>query len=483
MGTDTPLRAWVYGRQSRNKAKSIDEQIDECTADAQAHGVLVAEIYQDGTSASRFRRKNRENWERVLSAVDSGQLDMLVLWASDRGDRDAETWLGLLRRCRDRGVLIRITSHDQTYDMRNARHWETLAQDGIGSAVESEKLSGRVKRGQAGAARNGRPSQGRCPYGYAREREYVVDPEDGKLKLKITQVVDPTTAPVAREIIERVAKSVPISVITTDLNARNVPTIGGAQRWYRQRVRDIATNPVYIGKRVYTPKNGQRIENDGQWPPIVDRDKFDTAQRLLGARVTTRPGAVRHLLSYLATTPCGGEVCAVRGRYKCIEDGCVTIVQDDTDRRVTEVILRRVAMPDIYSALRQAGDNADREVMAARAEAAKLRGDLDGWRRSAARGQTSPESLAVIEADLTADIRKAEQRERRAGIPPALRQLLEPGADVRARWKAMTMSARRDVIRDLATVKILPATSPGSRTFEPERVLIRRNEGSFAEPD
>src|SRR6266540_4514065 len=121
MGTDTPDRAGVYGRQSKDKTKSITEQLAECTADAVEQGALVAATYRDGVSASRFTTKRRDDWPRVRSDVDAGKLDMLALWESSRGDRDAQTWLGLLATCRKRRVLIRITSHERTYDMGIAR--------------------------------------------------------------------------------------------------------------------------------------------------------------------------------------------------------------------------------------------------------------------------------------------------------------------------------------------------------------------------
>ena len=121
--------------------------------------------------------------------------------------------------------------------------------------------------------------------------------------------------------------------------------------------------------------------------------------------------------------------------------------------------------------LRKAGAAADREVLQARGEVGKLRADLDDWRLSAARGATSPESLAVIEAELTVKIREANVRADRASIPPALRDLLEPGADVRQRWADATLAAKRDVIRTLMEVRVRPS---GQNSFMPthERVDV-----------
>lgn len=457
---DTPqVRAAVYGRQSRNKEKSITEQITTGTAVITEEGWQHAGTYSDGTSASRNARTVRDDWQRVLGDIDAGLLDVLVLWESSRGDRTPETWFAFLSLCRTKGVRIHIVSHERTYDLKRARDWKTLAEEGVSNAYETELLSVRVRRGHAGAAASGRPSHGRAPYGYRR----TYDPSNGEL---VGQEADPGTAPVVREIVARVARGEPISTIATDLNARDVSTLA-AQRWYRQRVRDVASNVAYIGLRAY---NGATFPGD--WPPLVEPAIFWEAQRVLSdpKRVTTRPGRQKHLLSYLGTAPCGAGLTAVRGRYRCVDDGCVTIVQAETDDLVTRMVIGRLARPDAYKALRRAGAESDRDVIAARREAAELTAKLNEWRLSAARHETTPASLAVIEADLTRQIRTAERKAEHAAIPPALRQILEPGADVRVRWDGAPLPARREVIRALAVIVIGPAAVPGSRFFEPERL-------------
>jgi len=457
------IRAGIYGRQSTGNAKSIKDQLTECGADVQAQGWTLVGTYQDGTSASRYARRVRDDWARVLADIRAGQLDVLVLWESSRGDRTPETWFGLLSLCRETSVMIRVTSHGRTYDMASPRDWRTLAEDGIDSAYETEKLSLRTRRGVASAAAAGRPAMGRAPYGYRR----VYDPHTGKL---IGQEPDPGTAPVVAEIIERIARSTPVSAICDDLNQRGIPApLGG--RWRRQRVREVALNVAYIGKRRH---RGQTY--DAIWPAIVDDETFYAATRVLTdpARMAqgrhARPGRQAHLLTYLATCYRGHPLRGQSIHYSC-PAGCISLRRDKLDGFVRDVVIERLSRPDAYTALRQVGADADQEVIAARAEAAELRRRLDEWRASAIRGETTPASLAAIEAGLTARIREAESRARRAQLPPALRQVLEPGADVRARWDAATVHARRDVIRTLMNISVRPA---GQSAFVPvhERVDI-----------
>src|SRR5262245_46550325 len=173
----TQLRAGVYGRQSRNSSKSIREQVTAGRAVVAEMVWFLAGIYEDGSSASRYARKSREAWARVLEDLAAGRLDILVLWESSRGDRTLTSWSQLLDLCRDRGVSIYVIADERLYDPRRASDWRSLAAAGVDSAAESDKLSVRVRRGHAGAAAEGRPSHGRCPYGYRR----VYDPTTGEL--------------------------------------------------------------------------------------------------------------------------------------------------------------------------------------------------------------------------------------------------------------------------------------------------------------
>lgn len=456
----TATTAAVYGRQSRGKEKSIDEQVSLCTADAQAQGWTVTATYRDRTSASRYRRRDRQAWAAVVEAVATRTVDVLVLWASSRGDRDLTSWSGLLDACRQQGVLIRITDDERTYDPRRSGDWQALAQQGVGNAVDSDKLSAAVRRGLAGAAAQGKPAHGRAPYGYRRRH----DERTGQL---VAQEVDEQAADVVRDIVARVANGVPISVIAEDLNRRGVPTVGAA-RWYRQRVRDIAGNVAYIGVRQH---NGQ--QHKALWPAIVEPDVFWAAQRVLGdpSRLHTRPGRQVHLLSYLGEcAECGSPLCVVKGRYRCLDRGCVHVSQTATDSFVVAAVLARLARPDLYGRLQRAGQDADRIAVAARADVDRYQEELHRWRVSAARGQTSPESLAVVETELLAKVADAQRRAEQATVPPALRDLLQPRADVATRWAAMPVSAQREAVRTLALVRVSRAGRPGVRTFDAARL-------------
>lgn len=162
------LKAGLYGHNSKGLDKSIDEQIVEGRRTADDNGWPIVAEYSDGVSASRFGRKVRRDWQRLLTDLNEGLLDVIITWEPSRADRDLETWVGFVARCRAKGVLIRITGEDETLDPRSCpSHWRRLIEGGLDAAMESEKISRRVRRGVAGAAASG-GFHGDCPYGYER---------------------------------------------------------------------------------------------------------------------------------------------------------------------------------------------------------------------------------------------------------------------------------------------------------------------------
>lgn len=158
------LRAGLYGRESKDKTKSVDDQLAEGRGAIDERGWSLVDSYTDGVSASRFGRKIRKGWNRLLADLDDGLLDVVVTWEPSRADRDLETWVRFVAKCRDRGVLIFIVGDDELLDPRILSHWKRLIDGGVDAAMESEKTSKRVRRGVAAAAVAG-AFHGDTPYG------------------------------------------------------------------------------------------------------------------------------------------------------------------------------------------------------------------------------------------------------------------------------------------------------------------------------
>lgn len=459
------MRAAVYGRQSHGKKKSIADQLKLGVGRVAEEGWTLTGRYSDAVGASSYSTKKRDDWARVQADVAAKAFDVLVLWEPSRGDRKPGEWLAFLESCKANGVHIYILTDERTYDPRKSRDWKTLATAGVDSAYEVDVMSERARRGLREAAEAGAPPTGRAPYGYRR----VYDPDTGEGTFE----PDGERAAVAHEVITRLAASEPIRVVIRDLEKRGIPGPNGG-KWYRHRLRLMALNPVYLGLREHNGKT-----HPGTWPALVDAETYYDARRVLTepermkSAKHARPGRQVHLLSYYATgAECGHEVRAMKDVYSCV-GGHVWIKREKVDGLIEELVLARLADPEVYAALRQRSEAGDSAIKAARDEAARLAGELEDWRKSAWDGRgTTPETLAAVEAGLQGRIDAATARAEAAAVPEVLRGWLGgPSADVAARWAASTVQARRAVLRALGLrVAIRPA---GGRTVPVhERVTV-----------
>jgi DNA invertase Pin-like site-specific DNA recombinase len=469
--TDTAHRAALYervstGTQDSAESRSVEQQNEAGTAAATEHGWRVVDRYPDpGLSASRFAKKGRPEWQRLMADIRDWKIDVVVLWEPSRGGRELEEWAAFLSLCRQREVSIYAVSQYHLYDPRNARDWRTLAEEGVDSAYESEKISLRTRRGTAASAQRGDP-YGRVAYGYVRRYEYV----SSSRKPKVHQEPHPEQAPVVREIITSIAASKPISRIISDLAERGVPSPTGRPRWAGGTIaRIVLEGVVYIAKRRY---NGGPLL-DGNWPALVDEDVYWKAVTVLqdprrrpanGSGI--RPGRSLHLLSYIAVCDvCEGPL-SMRHKtragsrqvayYRCARKGCVSAPMDWLDFLVTEAVIALCSQPSVYQGITETDD---REAQAARDEAQSERARLETFEAQAVAGTLSASSFAKIAAGIETRVAELEARAEQLAAPPALRDLVSTDreADIRERWEGMPIPARRNVVRELYLPRLGPA--------------------------
>jgi site-specific DNA recombinase len=475
-------KAVIYGRNSSAKQKSIDDQQADNRAAVESNGWTVAAELDDPSSASRYATKIRKNWAALLELLPD--IDVVVLWEPSRGDRDLESWVGFLNRCRKHHVRIHAVAHQRTYDPSNARDYRSLAEDGVDSAYESDKTSQRVLRGHATAAAAGRP-HAPTTYGYARR----YDPAS---RVFLEQVPEPEHAAVVRDIIASIGRGEPLHQITHRLNASSTPTPRGGRMWYHSTLRGIASNPAYRPHPT-DPTRGTRAHNGalhvGLWPPLVTESEWQAAQAVLGsnsdtarrARRDSAPGQIKYLLSgnsAVMTAACGSMLsgfCAADGRgatYGCKMDRCASAPMQEVDEYVTRLVVARLAREDARR-LWVVDDGATR---AAEDELARLLGELEDARQSFYRpGGISAEALAGKEAAMSPVIEDARRRAQPAAVPVAALELMEAakfGAErVRTAFEAFPLPAQREVIAGLfdrltlgpATVRLTRWTPPAER--------------------
>lgn len=462
-----------YNRVSDDKRKlsrSVPEQEAEGLAAAAELGWTDGGSYSDtDMSASRFAKKVRPDWVKLVDDVlPSGRVHVLVLWEPSRGARLLSAWALLLETCQRLGILMHITSHQQTYNLSKPRHWKSLADDGVKAVYDSEETSLRVRRGVAGHAATGKP-YGKILYGYER----VYDP---KTKEFVEQRTREDQAQVVRDAAEWIAANGILNGLVADLHERGIRSPRGRERWSTAQLKKMVLNPGYLGKRVHQGK----VVGDGVWPAILEPEVQQACRRILQAegRSKVRDGAVHHWLSGLVMcggAKCGGPLRVHRSHghliYACVKGKCVGIRKDALEHYVEEVIFARLSRDDALELLAD-GSRAD-EASRAEQEAERLSGELEGFYLQAESNdpeeRLSPLGLARMERKYVPLIEAANKRADMLRVPSALRGLARP--DIAEHWPSMGMSQQREAIRSLMTIKVKPL-GRGRKAPPEERVVI-----------
>lgn len=484
------LRAAVYNRVSKDRRRTQRSVTDQNKANLEVcerNGWLVGATYTDNDrSASRFATKTREDWQRLLDDLDADSFGILILWEPSRGNRELEMWARLLNVCRRLGVLIHITSHDHTYDVRKPRDWKALAEEGVDAAYDSEETSQRILRTTESVALSGMP-HGKLLYGYRREYDRATggllrQVIDDRQRVAIASgcvvarsgplaIEEFNTAAIVRECAKRVVEGQALYEIAQDLNRRGIPTPRhGLNGWQPNQVKDQVINPGYIGRRIHQGRDVGKA----RWDGILEEDVFNACVAKLTdpSRRNQRDTTIKHLLSGIATCGvCSAPMRVVKNRsalaYSCFRKAPqigpsfhVSRLQRRLEDWVEEVIVARLTCEDGAS-IWAADEASDTESRRLEEEAAGERLRLDGFYEQAAEGDLTREGLKKIEQKLLPKIERLEAKAKalhKARLPLIDDLVDSNGAVVRARWENLTMVQKREVLRALTDrIEVLPA--------------------------
>lgn len=467
--TTTKPLAREYLRVSRDKsgrARSIVEQQNDNRDRWGDRFVFNGDAYSDvSISASRYSTKSRGGWDALVSDLEAETFDAdaIVLWEASRASRRTGEWARLIDACERAKVSIVVTMDGKVYDTTNARDRRTLREDASDAEYEADKLSARSTRAHAANAEAGRPA-GKCPVGYLP----VKDERTGRL---INWEPDDTTdpehpdripaAPWIRETYQRVNGGESLYSIAADLEERGVRTKAG-KPYSARHLRNILVRETYMGVRVH---NGEH--HPATWPALVPKALWRSVNRRLNdpARKHTRPGRGKWLLSMIAICgKCEDDPEADRSPvsafhrphrvYRCKAKGCVQVNAADLDEVATEVIVAYLSDPERYARL--SATSTDHEaVEAAEAVAEAIRAELDDLAAQVGAGAISATLAAKAEPGIVERLRAAEAELAALTTPSELADLVGSEEDVRARWEAAPMSAKRDVARLLLSPELV----------------------------
>jgi|GEM_PF-743817 len=488
LAAGTDVAAFTYERASQDKkeqGKSVIDQRRLNVAEVDSHGWRLAGSFMgNDRSASRHATKERPDFERLMDKIRAGTGDVLVVWEISRSPRDLAVYVQIRDLCNEVGLHFWLVG-GVLYDLRDRNDRMMLGFQAVQAEFQADYIRDNVIRGILGAAAAGRP-HGKVTYGYRRiynSRTRAFERQEADDEVREAVAADGTVtryshAGVVREVFEKVAGGVPLITVENDLTARGIPSPEG-KGWRRGIIRQMAMRPAYIGKRVLRGE----VVGDGVWDGLVDEETYWACVRLLEdpSRTTTRAGRAVHLLSYLVK--CGvcdgplsvGNVNRRGGSgqmYSCLKRRCVAVMKEYLDEYVQRAVVAWLANPDVYEHL--SAGHGDEDVAQARADAARKRAELEQWRQLAGTDDgPSPIAFARAEKTLLAGIADAEARAADAGVPPVLRGRIGPAAV--GAWAELgdEVAVKREIIRTVAEIKLLPAGKGTRQLFGRHRLAWR----------
>lgn len=267
------------GYLRKSKEGELDLQRESVTGLAKRHGATIVDWYIDpDRSASRYRVKDREEFDRMIRDVRSGRLNMIIFYDSDRFSRDPAELEDMIDLC-DEYPGLAIEHEKGGLDLRTD-DGRMMARFMCGrAAAESDATSRREKERHEAIAKAGRPSGGGMrPFGY----------EPGGMEIRESE------AELIRDAVRRVLAGQTVTGIATEWSG-TVPTAMGKNLWPSTNLRRLLRSARIAGLRehytwrvVRNRKAGTRRrvreyagKYPAKWPAIITEDEHQRIRILI----------------------------------------------------------------------------------------------------------------------------------------------------------------------------------------------------------
>ena len=256
------MRAAIYVRVSTDDqvrhGYSLAEQKIACRTRATSIGAsTVLEFADEGISGTLL---DRPGLSALRDAVKNNQIDAIIVRDPDRLSRKLSHQLLLTEEFERAGVRLEFLDFDWK-DTPEGRLFYSIR--GAIAEYEREKIRDRMVRGKNQKARQGGIPIGFYVYGFHYE------PDAGKV------TINDNEAAVARNIFKWfVLEDIGMNGVAKRLNDTGIPTRKGRGKWHRNVIRQILTNPAYVGRWRYK-------EFDIPVPALVDEETWNKAQQKL----------------------------------------------------------------------------------------------------------------------------------------------------------------------------------------------------------
>ena len=302
-GQDPQLRAGIYARLSEtyDAAESVPTQLANGERHAERRGWVVAGRFKDD-GFSAFKEIQRDDFVRLVGAIEAGELDVVIVRDVDRLTRNLTDWNRFEKACVRHGVLLSpYTGGDLDLSTPEGAYYGGM--ETLRAKRESAVKSARVREAQGAAGPGGQAQRGRAAVVRVRRGcTPTLMSRWPRKRVILREELHPVNAPAIRDAAERVLRGESVGSIIREWTERGIRPVSA--RSGRGRRSSTLTSPRIAGLLAW---KGQKFPTT-DWPAIIDVDTHEQLVKLFSdpARRKHVVGSQRHLLSGLAPCPkCG----------------------------------------------------------------------------------------------------------------------------------------------------------------------------------
>lgn len=322
MQSSTPRQAGIYCRLSYapdGSLEKVERQEADCREVAQRLGWPVSDehVFPDNNRSAWQRNRKRPQWDRMLEAINGGEIDAVIVYHGDRLIRQPFDLEKLLNVADSKGVRLASPSGTRNLDSPDDRF--ILRIEAAQACRESDNTSRRVLRGWAERAKAGRPSGGgKRAFGFEPGNEVRREPE----------------CEILAEAVDRLLAGQSEYGVLTWMDT--VSTTSQGNPWHGKALKHLLLAPRIAGLVEH-----QGTLYEAVWEPIIPRETWEEVKLLLQRRAEEygyHGRERKYLLSSGAECPSGHKLTTKprggRGRphvriYWCATSGCTTRVGRD----------------------------------------------------------------------------------------------------------------------------------------------------------
>jgi site-specific DNA recombinase len=482
----------VYARISddRKDGVGVDNQIRTCLDWCVVEGWAPVAVYRDdGLSASVYASKPRKAYRDLLRAVEAGNVERIVCFATDRlyrQPRELEVLIPLAERVEVRSKIGGIIDLSTAGGRLNARIQVGLA------ANESDIKSERTRLAQQGKRDRGDPHGGPRPFGWlALDGRPCWDPRRH----------DPVEAAMIRQAVDDVLAGATIGDIARRWNAQGVKQPRGSLGWQPTSIRSLLSSPRNAGLVSYRGD----VLGEGNFPAILERERWERVCAELDERGSRFSTGRRRRTLLSGVLVCGhakpdGKLCGSllmhggsgpRERkdgsrkpsvtvYRCKKGpgltGCgrMQVAALPLERDVTEALLAYLDREDL-AALTGATESSEAATLTL--ELAELDRDARETADLAAAGKIRPADFARYSSGVDGRRQALRQRLARMSSSSALEPYAGKVGALRAAWPGLSDDQRRTLIAGAFGRLTVRAKVKGEWGYDFARVRAER--GTF----